>query len=83
MCIGVCPMKSIDGPVKYKFRKLKCATIDELRYMYIDFIKAEMLDYDETDLCQLLMTNLSMVGKMNNNSYTTVDSQPRTSLKLH
>ena len=67
--------------MKYKFRKLKCATIDELHY--IDFIKAEMLDYDETDLFQLLMTNLSMVGKMSNNSYTTVDGQPRTSLKLH
>jgi len=25
-------------------------------------IKAEMLDFDETDLFQLLMTNLSMVG---------------------
>ena len=32
-----------------------------------------MLDFDETDLFQLLMTNLSMVGTMNNNSYTTIE----------
>jgi len=34
-------------------------------------IKAETLDFDETDLFQLLMANLSMVGTMSNNSYTT------------
>ena len=38
-----------------------------------------MLDFDETDLFQLLMTNLSMVGTMNNNSYTTIEY---TSLEL-
>jgi len=44
-------------------------------------IKAETLDFDETDLFQLLMKNLSMVGTMSNNSYTTIDSQLKTSLK--
>ena len=39
------------------------------------------MDFDETDLFQLLMTNLSMVGTMSNNSYTTVNYQQRTSLK--
>ena len=34
------------------------------------------------ELIQLLMANLLMVGTMSNNSHsTTVDSQPRTSLK--
>jgi len=27
--------KSVDGPAKYKFRELKCATIDELRYLLL------------------------------------------------
>jgi len=36
-------------------------------------IKAETLDFDETGLFQLLMTNLSMVGTMSNNSYTSND----------
>ena len=44
-------------------------------------IKAKTLDFDETDLFQFLMINLSMVGTMSNNSYTTVDSQLRNSLK--
>ena len=38
-----------------------------------------MLDFDETDLFQLLMTNLSMVGTVSNNSYTTIEY---TSLEL-
>jgi len=33
-------------------------------------IKAEM-DIDETDILQLLLTNLSMVGMISNHSYTT------------
>jgi len=44
-------------------------------------MKAET--FDETDLFQLLMTNLSTVGTMSNNSHTTVDNQPRTSLKQY
>jgi len=34
-------------------------------------IDLSSVNFDETDLFQLLMTNLSMVGTMSNSSYTT------------
>ena len=52
----------------------------ELICLVLSLIMAEVLDFNETDL---LLTNLLMVGTMSNNSYTTVDSQMRTSLKQH